>query len=59
MIRTIGAFLDFCYLVRREVHGPENLDRMKAALSKFHEYQEIFRETEQPEISFRCLVSIL
>ena len=45
MIRTIGAFLDFCYLVRREVHGPENLDRMKAALSKFREYREVFRET--------------
>ena len=45
MVRAVGAFLDFCYLVRREVHDPDNLDKMKAALDRFHEHREIFRET--------------
>ena len=45
MVRAIGAFLDFCYLVRRDVHTPATIRQVEDALHKFHQYREIFRET--------------
>ena len=45
MVLAIGAFLDFCYLVRRDVHTPGTLAQMQEALQRFHRYREIFRET--------------
>ena len=45
MVRAIGAFLDFCYLVRRDVHTPATIRQVEDALRKFHQYREIFRET--------------
>ena len=43
MVRAISAFLEFCYLVRREVLDDEDIDKLDQHLSKFHHEREIFR----------------
>lgn len=45
MVRTMSAFLDFCYLARREFHTEDTLRDMKNHLDQFHEHREIFVET--------------
>jgi hypothetical protein len=42
MVRTIRAFLEFCYISRRNVLTEVDLLRLQDALSRFHEYREIF-----------------
>ena len=42
-MRTIAAFLDFCYTVRRDVHNPSTLEILRDALTRFHRYREVFR----------------
>ena len=44
MVRCLAAFLDFCYLVRREIIDEETMDKVDASLARFHEEREIFRE---------------
>ena len=39
------AFLEFCYLVRRDVITDKTLVALQDALSRFHQYREIFRTT--------------
>lgn len=43
MIRALRAFLDFCYLARRNVLDTQSLAAMQDALNRFHQYREIFR----------------
>lgn len=43
MIRALRAFLDFCYLARRNVLDTQSLAAMQDALDRFHQYREIFR----------------
>lgn len=43
MVRAIRAFLEFCYLVRREVHTPDTLEQLRTALTSYHECREVFR----------------
>lgn len=43
MIRALRAFLDFCYLARRDVLDTKSLAAMQDALDRFHKYREIFR----------------
>ncbi|EMD32329.1 hypothetical protein CERSUDRAFT_161695 [Gelatoporia subvermispora B] len=45
MVRTIAAFLEFCYLVRRSTHTEKTLQQLEDTLQQFHEYREVFRET--------------
>ncbi|KAI0352004.1 hypothetical protein OH77DRAFT_1562722 [Trametes cingulata] len=42
-VQAICAFLEFCYLVRRESHGPSTLTHMNEALRRFHRHREAFR----------------
>ncbi|KAH9485917.1 hypothetical protein JR316_0002834 [Psilocybe cubensis] len=44
MVQAVAAFLDFCYLVRRNVIDDDTLDQIEAALSRFHHHREIFRD---------------
>ncbi|KAH9475672.1 hypothetical protein JR316_0011231 [Psilocybe cubensis] len=44
MVQAVSAFLDFCYLVRRNVIDDSALDQIEAALSLFHRHREIFRD---------------
>ena len=43
MVRAVGAFLEFCYLVRREVLDDHDIDKLDQHLAKFHHEREIFR----------------
>lgn len=45
MVRAISAFLDFCYLVRRDTINTDTLDDIDRALERFHREREIFRST--------------
>ncbi|KAI1786556.1 hypothetical protein LXA43DRAFT_975709 [Ganoderma leucocontextum] len=43
VVTAVRSFLDFCYLVRREVHTPETLSMLNNALKQFHRDREVFR----------------
>ena len=45
MVCAIRAFLDFCYIARRDVHDTNTLAALDDALQRFHHHREIFRET--------------
>ena len=45
MVRTVRAFLEFCYLVRRNVIDEKALNQIQEALSRFYQYREIFKDT--------------
>ena len=45
MVRCLAAFLDFCYLVRRNSICADTLDLILEALNRFHHYREIFVKT--------------
>ena len=36
------AFLEFCYIARKDVITENNLEELENALSRFHEYRQIF-----------------
>jgi hypothetical protein len=42
MIAVIAAFLEFCYLIRRESHTEETLSKISDALTRFHELRQVF-----------------
>ncbi|EIW78819.1 hypothetical protein CONPUDRAFT_60102, partial [Coniophora puteana RWD-64-598 SS2] len=43
VVRTFRAFLEFCYLVRRDVINDETLVEIEDALERFHRYRSIFQ----------------
>lgn len=45
MVRAISAFLDFCYLVRRNVINEATLDAIDDALRRFHRDRIVFEQT--------------
>ncbi len=45
MIRTLNAFLDFCYLVRKDTIDTHALEELDDALSRFQEHRTIFVTT--------------
>ena len=45
IVRTIRAFLEFCYLARRDVIDTVTLELMEDALERFHHYRTIFKES--------------
>lgn len=45
MVQAVRAFLDFCYIARRDIHDTQSLAAMDDALHRFHHYREIFRTT--------------
>ena len=45
MIRTFCAYLDICYIVCSNFFTDQNFTELESALSRFHHYREIFRET--------------
>lgn len=46
MVRAIGTFLEFCYLVRRSQIDSAALDQIQTAITRFHQERTIFIETE-------------
>jgi hypothetical protein len=45
MVRAIRAFLEFCYIARKNVLTEDDLSELQSALSRFHQYREIFIST--------------
>lgn len=45
MVRAIHAFIEFCYIVQREVHDSKSLQKLQDALERFHQYRTIFETT--------------
>ncbi|KAJ6620203.1 hypothetical protein B0H10DRAFT_2163625 [Mycena sp. CBHHK59/15] len=45
MLRAFSAFLDFCYLVRRNIVDEVTLDAIDAALARYHQERVIFVES--------------
>jgi hypothetical protein len=45
MIQTFNAFLDFCYLVRRNIITEDTLNEIDDTVERFHKHRVIFQET--------------
>jgi hypothetical protein len=45
MVQTFRAFLEFCYMARRNVHDTESLQALGDALERFHKFRVIFEES--------------
>ncbi|KAG2028968.1 hypothetical protein BDR03DRAFT_936904 [Suillus americanus] len=45
IICAFSAFLDFCYIVRREALTEDDLVQLQDALDHFHQYREVFKTT--------------
>ena len=45
VIHTFRAFLEFCYLVRRNVVTEQALIEVEDALQRFHHFREVFRNS--------------
>jgi hypothetical protein len=43
MVQAICAFLEFCYIARRDTHDTHSLAALDDALRRFHHHREIFR----------------
>ena len=42
MVRALRAFLEFCYIARRDVITESDVEELENALSRFHHYRQIF-----------------
>lgn len=45
VVHAFSAFLEFCYLVRRNVLTEKSLKEIQDMLTRFHQYLEIFKTT--------------
>ncbi|KAJ7202083.1 hypothetical protein GGX14DRAFT_370690 [Mycena pura] len=45
MVRCISAFMDFCYLVRRNSIDADAIDDIRDALKRFHTHRDVFIRT--------------
>ncbi|KAG1866578.1 hypothetical protein DFJ58DRAFT_714545 [Suillus subalutaceus] len=43
VVRTFRALLEFCYLVRQNTITERTLDEIQDAVSRFHQYREVFK----------------
>jgi hypothetical protein len=43
MVKAMRAFLNFCYIARRDMHDTHSLEALDDALQRFHHHHEIFR----------------
>src|ERR1700722_12748890 len=43
MIHTLRAFIEFCYIVRQDVHDTNTLNELQDALNRFQHYRTIFQ----------------
>lgn len=45
MLKTLSAFLDFCYIARRNALTSDDLDQLEDALRRFHLHRDVFLNT--------------
>ena len=43
MVKALQAFLDFCYIVQRDIHDTQSLEALEDTLDRFHTHREIFQ----------------
>jgi hypothetical protein len=43
MVQTMRTFLEFCYIVRRDIHDTNSLEALDDAFQQFHHHREVFR----------------
>jgi hypothetical protein len=43
MVRALQAFLEFCYIARRDIHDTNSLRELEDALERYHTYRQIFQ----------------
>jgi hypothetical protein len=51
VIRAFSAFLEFCYIARRNVITESSLEELKVALQQFHKYRVVAHEEVITNIS--------
>ncbi|KAF7971583.1 hypothetical protein HWV62_20746 [Athelia sp. TMB] len=44
VVRALRAFIEFCYLARRDIHDANSIRQMDDALAEFHQHRQIFLE---------------
>lgn len=44
-MRTFRAFLEFCYIARRDIHDSKTLKELRDALTRFHHHRTIFQSS--------------
>jgi hypothetical protein len=44
MVQAIRAFLEFCYIARRDILDTRSLEELKDALERYHTHCKIFQE---------------
>ena len=44
MVQALSAFMDFCYLVRRNIFDESTLDAIDISVAKFHAYRVVFED---------------
>jgi hypothetical protein len=44
MVQAMHAFLEFCYIARRNILDTKSLDQLQNALDRYHAYRKIFQE---------------
>ena len=49
IVETFAAFLEFCYIARRNIITEDSLRQLNVALGKFHEARQVFAGTVRPE----------
>ncbi|KAH9170341.1 hypothetical protein EDB89DRAFT_2220723 [Lactarius sanguifluus] len=45
MVKCVSAFLDFCYIARCNAISAEDLDNLQGALTRIHQYRDVFIRT--------------
>ena len=45
IVQTFAAFLEFCYIARRNIITDDSLEQLKVALHKFHQSRQVFSGT--------------
>ena len=43
-MRALRAFLDFCYLVRRNIINEHTLNQIQESLVRFYQYRQVFQD---------------
>jgi len=49
VVKMIAAFLEFCYIARRNIITNNSLEQLSVALHKFHQSHQIFSGTIQED----------
>ena len=45
MVKALQAFLEFCYIARRNVHDTQSINELEDALQHYHHFCKIFLDT--------------